>query len=290
MLELIQSSPVITMCITGVFGLLVGSFLNVVAYRLPIMMQLRWHSECDQLQQTERPDVAEPFNLSVPRSACPKCGHKITSIENIPVISYLVLGGKCRGCKTHISMQYPIIEAFTGLLSVIVAWKFGFTWQTLTALLLVWSLVALADIDRKTQLLPDDITLPLVWLGVLVNIPENGLFTDLKASVLGAILGYMTLWSVFQLFKLITGKEGMGYGDFKLLAALGAWLGWQALPAIILISSFFGAIVGIGMAVLSKKESGAPIPFGPFLAAAGFVALIWGKEITNAYLSFTGLQ
>jgi len=290
MLQYYASSPLTVTIIAGLFGLLVGSFLNVVAYRLPIIMQLRWHDECEELQAMPKPDVSRPFNLSVPRSACPNCGHKITAIENIPVISYLVLRGKCKGCRTPISIQYPLIEALTAALSVIVAWKFGFSWQTLTALILIWSLVALADIDRKTQLLPDDITLPLLWLGILVNIPANGLFTDLQSSVLGAIGGYLVLWIVYQVFKLITGKEGMGFGDFKLLAALGAWMGWQALPMIILLSSFFGALIGITMKIRNKEGADAPIPFGPFLAAAGFTALIWGEQLNAFYLSSTGLQ
>jgi len=290
MLEIYSGSPIAVIFIAGLLGLLVGSFLNVVAYRLPIMMQLRWHNESEEIQSSPKPDVEQPFNLSVPRSACPNCSHKITAVENIPVLSYLVLGGKCRGCRSPISLQYPSIELLTGILSMIVAWKFGFSWQTLAALGLVWALVALADIDRVTQLLPDDITLPLVWLGILCNIPENGLFTDLKSSVIGAAAGYMILWLVFQIFKLITGKDGMGYGDFKLLAALGAWLGWQYLPTIILISSFFGALVGISLKLKNKSSGDTPIPFGPFLAAAGFAALIWGEQLNALYLSTTGLQ
>lgn len=290
MLEIYSGSPIVVTLIAGLFGLLVGSFLNVVSYRLPIIMQLRWHNEASEIQATPKPNVEQPFNLSVPRSACPNCGHKITAIENIPVLSYLVLRGKCRGCRAPISLQYPFVELLTGVLSMVVAWKFGFSWQTLAALGLLWSLVALADIDRMTQLLPDDITLPLLWLGILCNIPEHGLFTDLKSSVIGAIGGYMILWFIFQVFKLITGKEGMGYGDFKLLAALGAWLGWQYLPTIILLSSFFGALVGITLKIRNKSSGDAPIPFGPFLAAAGFAALIWGEQLNAMYLSTTGLQ
>lgn len=289
MLDTLQASPLLFAAAVALFGLLVGSFLNVVAYRLPIMMQLRWREECDELMGSEAPDVPSPFNLSVPRSACPKCGHQITAAENIPVISYLLQGGKCRGCSTRISVQYPAVELLTGIVSIVVAMKFGFTWQCLFALILCWTLIALAMIDLKTQLLPDDLTLPLLWLGIIVNIPEHGLFTDLKSSVIGAVAGYLILWIVFQVFKLITGKEGMGYGDFKLLGALGAWMGWQVLPMIILLSSLVGTVVGIALALAKRKAEGAPIPFGPFLAAAGFIALIWGEQLTRWYFTFTGI-
>ena len=288
--ELLSSSPLALVLLITITGMLVGSFLNVVGYRLPIMMEQRWKAECKELIS---PDSAsgsnEPvFNLMVPRSACPACGHQISALENIPVISYLFLGGKCKGCKTSISIQYPIVEAITGIASGFIAWHYGYSWQTLAALILTWSLIALTIIDIKKQLLPDSITLPLLWFGILVNL--NGLFTDIHSSILGAVFGYLSLWSVYHLFRLVTGKEGMGYGDFKLLAALGAWMGWQLLPVIILFSSLVGAVAGVFMIVSRRQQQGQPIPFGPFLAVAGWIALIWGHSISQAYLKMSGLN
>ncbi len=285
--DLFQSSPLAFNLIILILGLLVGSFLNVVIYRLPIMMQNAWQQECAALAGKEPVEQAT-FNLSVPRSACPNCGHKITAIENIPVLSYLVLKGKCKDCQHKISIRYPTIELLSGLLSVIVAYHFGFSWACLGALLLTWSLIALTFIDLDHQLLPDSITLPLIWLGVFFNLFT--VFTSLEASVIGAIAGYLSLWTVYQAFKLATGKEGMGFGDFKLLAALGAWLGWYYLPVIILLSSLVGAVVGITLVVLKKHQSQNPIPFGPYLAAAGWIALIWGEEINRTYLGVSGIQ
>jgi leader peptidase (prepilin peptidase)/N-methyltransferase len=284
--DLLQASPVTFISACLILGLLIGSFLNVVIYRLPIMMHNAWKAECSVLEGNE-PDEQTTFNLNTPRSACPHCGHNITAIENIPVVSYLFLKGKCRECKTAISPRYPLIELLTGLLSAVVAYHFGFSLACLGALLLTWSLVALTFIDIDHQLLPDSITLPLVWFGLFFNL--NGAFTSLEVSVIGAMAGYLSLWLVFHAFKLITGKEGMGYGDFKLLAALGAWLGWTYLPVIILLSSFVGAIVGITLVLLKKHQQQTPIPFGPYLAAAGWLALIWGDTINRAYLGFTGL-
>lgn len=268
-------------------GLIVGSFLNVVIHRLPKMMEAEWRTQCNDFLF---PDQAPPeanaqapkYNLVVPRSACPSCGHRITAIENIPILSYLFLGGKCRACKARISIRYPIVEALTGVLSWVVAAHFGVTWAALFALFLVWSLVALAFIDADTTLLPDDITLPLLWLGLLVNCVS--LFTPLHSAVIGAAAGYLVLWLVFWGFKLATGKEGMGYGDFKLLAALGAWMGWQLLPVIILLSAAVGALIGIAGILFLGRERGAKLPFGPYLAAAGFIALIWGRQLTEWYL------
>jgi len=285
MLQVIQSSPELFITLTVVLGLLVGSFLNVVIYRLPVMMEREWKAQCDELTGNEPADSSlSTFTLSKPRSRCPHCDHPIGALENIPVISYLVLGGKCKQCKASISMRYPIIEAFTGLLSGIVAWQFGFEWACLGALLLTWSLIALTFIDVDHQLLPDSITLPLVWFGISFNLFAT--YTDLQSSVIGAMAGYLSLWLVFHGFKLVTGKEGMGYGDFKLLAALGAWLGWSLLPSIILLSSLVGAIVGISLILFSRHQRNTPIPFGPYLAAAGWLALVWGNDINNAYLTW----
>ncbi|HFC92890.1 MAG TPA: prepilin peptidase, partial [Leucothrix mucor] len=227
----------------------------------------------------------EKFNLMTPRSVCPSCGHMITALENIPVLSYLFLGGKCSSCKTGISLQYPLIEIFTALLSIFVAWKFGFSWQTLAALVLAWTLITLSIIDAKTLLLPDNLTLPLMWIGIAVNYQH--LFVDLQSSVLGAMIGYLSLWTIFQLFKLATGKEGMGFGDFKILAALGAWGGWQILPFTIFVASLFGAIFGILWMAIKRDKNANMIPFGPWLASAGFIAFLWRDEVMqmmNGYL------
>lgn len=272
--------------IAGLLGLCVGSFLNVVIHRLPKMMEREWHTQCAELRGEELP-LGESLNLSKPRSRCPTCGHQISALENIPLISYLlILKGKCSGCGTRISPRYPIVEAITGVISAYAAWHFGPTWQAVGALLLLWALIALSGIDLDTQLLPDSITLPLLWFGLAFNLGAT--YCDLQSAVIGAMAGYLALWSVFWLFKLATGKEGMGYGDFKLLAALGAWLGWQMLPAMILLSSVVGAIVGISLILAARHGRNVPIPFGPYLATAGVIALFWGKEITHTYLGLMG--
>ncbi|MFV2057465.1 MAG: A24 family peptidase [Thiohalomonadales bacterium] len=277
-----------------IVGALVGSFLNVVIYRLPVMMRRDWHEQCEELvNPTADPDSAPSgtpaptFNLMVPRSRCPKCEHLITARENIPIISFLLQGGKCAHCKTSISKRYPIVEALTALISLFVASYFGVSWQTLMVLILSWGLIALSLIDFDHQLLPDSITLPMMWLGIIIAI--FGLFTDLQSSVIGAIAGYLTLWSVYWAFKLITGKEGMGYGDFKLLAVFGAWLGWQALPIIVLLSSLVGAIIGISLIVFRGRDRNIPIPFGPYIAIAGWIALFWGKDLIELYLRVSGI-
>ena len=286
-INFLASSSLAWLTISLLLGLLVGSFLNVVIYRLPVMMQREWENQCAELSnQPASPQTV--FNLSTPRSRCPHCQHAITAVENIPIISYLFLGGKCRGCGTAISARYPVVEAITGILSLLVAWHFGFSWACLGALLLTWSLIALTFIDLDHQLLPDKITLPLVWLGILFNL--FGQFTDLTSSVIGAIAGYLVLWSIYHLFRLITGKEGMGYGDFKLLAALGAWMGWQSLPMIVLLSSLVGAVVGISLVLIKNHQRDTPIPFGPYLAAAGWIALIWGDSLNRLYLGTVGLS
>ena len=264
-----------------VFGSLIGSFLNVVIYRLPVMMQREWRNDC--LEFLEQPSVADKdrFNLSVPRSRCGHCGHQISALENIPIVSYLVLRGKCASCKTAISPQYPLVELFTAIVSVTVGWHFGVSFQAMAALLLSWSLIAASGIDIGHKLLPDNITLPLLWLGILLSLFD--VFVSLQDSVLGVMLGYMSLWTVFILFKLFTGKEGMGYGDFKLLAMLGAWLGWKPLFVVILTSSLVGAIVGISMILLKKTGRDTQIPFGPYLAAAGWITLLWGDQLMRFY-------
>jgi leader peptidase (prepilin peptidase)/N-methyltransferase len=275
------SDPSVFALSCGTLGLLVGSFLNVVIHRLPKMMERDWHNQCAELRGEEIAE-GEALSLVRPRSRCPSCGHAVTALENIPILSWLVLRGRCSGCNTRISIRYPITEALTGALTAFTAVHFGFGWTTAGAIVLIWCLIALTFIDFDTQLLPDSITLPLLWAGLLINLA--GTFTDLQSAVLGAVIGYLSLWSVYWGFKLTTGKEGMGYGDFKLLAALGAWLGWQMLPLVILLSSLVGAVVGIALIVLAKQGRNVPIPFGPYLAAAGFLALFWGKELTQSYL------
>jgi len=281
MIQLLQDNPALFVTVCGLLGLMVGSFLNVVIHRLPKMMEREWHAQCAELSGKSIPESA-PYNLLVPRSACPHCQHAIGALENIPVISYLMLRGKCKGCGAHISARYPIVETLSGILSAYAAWHFGFGLPAGAALIMVWALIALTFIDFDTQLLPDAITLPLLWLGLLLNIDAT--FTSLSNAVIGAIAGYLVLWSVYWLFKLVTGKEGMGYGDFKLLAAIGAWLGWTMLPLTILLSSLVGAVVGIALIVIAKQGRNIPIPFGPYLAGGGLIALFWGQPLTQSYL------
>jgi len=271
---------------TGLLGLVIGSFLNVVIYRLPIMMQRSWRRSCAQ-DILDCPDQLNPedtaqFNLAHPDSHCPACQHPIHALENIPVLSYLWQKARCKHCAKPISIRYPLVEAFTALLSVVLAWHFGFGWQLGAALLLTWSLIALSLIDYDTQLLPDEITLPLLWLGLLVNL--FGVFTAIDHAVIGAMTGYLILWLVFWGFKLVTGKDGMGYGDFKLLAVFGAWLGWQYLLLILLLSSCVAAVLGSLWILFGQHEKTKPIPFGPYLATAGWIALIWGAGINHWYL------
>lgn len=286
--SLLAGYPLAYISMTLVFGLLVGSFLNVVIYRLPLMMEREWKQQCQELLSdddgrcaTETESAPQPFNLAVPRSRCPNCGHRITALENIPLISWLLLGGRCSDCKHPIPKRYPLVELVTGMLSALIAFQFGLSPLMLCVLLLSWTLIALTMIDFDHQLLPDSLTLPLLWLGLIVN--AFGLITDLQSAFWGAVAGYLVLWSVYWLFKLVTGKEGMGYGDFKLLAALGAWMGWQALPLIIILSSLVGALLGVGLILLKGRDQQQPMPFGPFLAIAGWVALIWGPAIIELY-------
>jgi len=286
MLELLLSAPPaspLPAATAALFGLMIGSFLNVVIHRLPRMMQRESDNYVAQESGKELPHT-DRYNLMVPRSACPHCGHRIGALENIPVISYLFLGGKCRKCKAPISIRYPLVELLTGILSALLVWRFGTGLAGLSTLLFAYLLIAMTFIDADTQLLPDDLTLPMLWCGLLVNL--NGTFVPLHEAVIGAAAGYLSLWTVYWLFKLATGKEGMGYGDFKLLAALGAWLGWKMLPIIILLSSAVGAVVGIALILLARAGRHNPIPFGPYLAAAGLIALLYGKQLAQTYLGF----
>jgi leader peptidase (prepilin peptidase) / N-methyltransferase len=280
-LSLLRTEPHFLQGVCLVLGLLVGSFLNVVIHRLPKMMEREWHANCLDLQGKDVPEQPK-YNLVVPRSSCPHCGHMIGALENIPVISYLFLRGRCKACKAAISIRYPLVEALTGALSLAVAVQYRFSLLTLFALVFVIALVALTFIDFDTQLLPDDITLPLLWLGLLINL-NNG-FTDITSAVVGAMAGYLVLWAVYWLFKLVTGKEGMGYGDFKLLAAIGAWFGWQLLPAVIMLSSVVGSVIGIGLILFKGKTRQTAIPFGPFLALGGIAALFYGQTLAAFYL------
>ena len=275
--------PALFIFVIAILGLLVGSFLNVVIYRLPLMLQQDWRRQCAELLEVSdcKPLTKEKFNLIVPRSRCPECNHLIRAIDNIPVISFILLKGKCRNCGTAINPRYPLVELLTCLLSAVVAWKYGYQPQTAALLLFTWTLICLAFIDLDHKLLPDDLTMPLLWLGLTCNL--FSFFTDINSSIIGAILGYGVLWAVFQIFKLITGKEGMGYGDFKLLAVIGAWCGWQFLPQTILVSSILGSIIGLLQLVISKQGKNTAIPFGPYLAIAGWIAIIWGVQINNLY-------
>jgi leader peptidase (prepilin peptidase)/N-methyltransferase len=271
---------VLATVVAAVAGLCVGSFLNVVIHRLPKMLERGWEEQCAELRG-ETPPPAAAYNLVVPRSACPSCGARITALQNIPVVSWLALGGRCAGCKAPISARYPAVEVLGGLLAAAAIWRFGASPQGLAACALLWSLLALTMIDFDTQLLPDGITLPLLWGGLIVNL--WGTFAPLGDAVIGAVAGYLSLWSIYWLFKLIRGKEGMGYGDFKLLAALGAWLGWQLLPVIVLLSSVVGAVIGIALIVFKGRDHSVPLAFGPYLAIAGAIALFFGQTLIKTY-------
>ncbi|WP_428036707.1 prepilin peptidase [Amphritea sp.] len=295
MFELIEANIWLSLSLTFVFALMVGSFLNVVIHRLPLMMEREWQLMAAEAAEVRVPEAQEtpaepstPFNLAQPASTCPNCGHLIRWYENIPLISYcLILGGKCSSCKTSISLRYPLIELITAVISGFIVWQFGFNPIAFGIVFFSWCLITLTAIDIDHQLLPDKITLPLLWIGLILN--SFGYFTTLPSALWGAVFGYLSLWSVFWLFKLVTGKEGMGYGDFKLLAALGAWTGADMLPLIILTSSLIGAIVGGLMIIFNRHESQTPIPFGPYLAGAGWVALLWGDDLTGWYLQLLNI-
>ncbi|QIE85722.1 A24 family peptidase [Pseudomonas nitroreducens] len=287
-LDFLASTPLAFVLCATLFGLLVGSFLNVVIHRLPRMMELDWQQQARETLGLPEGEKRPTYNLVLPNSQCPHCSHEIKPWENIPVVSWLVLGGKCSSCKAPISKRYPLVELACGLLSAFIAWHYGFGWQAVAMLLLTWGLLAMSMIDVDHQLLPDALVLPLLWLGLIVN--YFGLFTSLGDALWGAVFGYLSLWSVYWLFKLVTGKEGMGYGDFKLLAMLGAWGGWQVLPLTILLSSLVGAVLGVIMLRLRNAETSTPIPFGPYLAIAGWIAVLWGDQITATYLQFAGFR
>lgn len=284
---LLEAYPALFTACIFVFSLMVGSFLNVVIYRLPVMMERGWKSECRELLEQAGEQENERFNLIVPRSRCPHCGHLIGALENIPLLSYLLQKGRCKHCEGSIPARYPVIELTTAILSAVVAFKFGFGAEALFGILLTWALIALTGIDIDHQLLPDSITMPFLWLGILLSFWN--VYVDLPTSVTGAMAGYLSLWSIYWLFKLATGKEGMGYGDFKLLALLGAWFGWQFLPTIILLSSIVGAVVGISLILFRRHERSVPIPFGPYLAAAGWIAMLWGEQLNRSYLQFMSI-
>ena len=292
MQALLAESPLLFILAAFVIALLVGSFLNVVIYRVPIMMERGWREQCTELSASPASELPEGrFDLVAPRSRCPSCGHQITAMENIPVLSYVLLGGKCAGCGNRIPARYPVIELLTGILTGAVAWRFGVGWEATAAIGMTWALVAISVIDIDHQYIYDNMVLPLVWAGLVLSLwhPMTGaetLFIEPKAAIVGALAGYLSLWSIYHLFRLITGKEGIGYGDFKLLAALGAWLGWTMLPLIILISAVVGAVTGVLMIALKQHERSVPIPFGPYLAAAGWIAMLWGKQIVNWYLDY----
>ncbi len=282
-IALIEQNSTIFIIIASLLGLLLGSFLNVVIHRLPIMMEMDWSAQCASLNDIDNAEKTKKYNLITPRSTCPHCQKTIAAWHNIPVISFLMLGGKCKECKASISWRYPAVEIISALLVGLTAYKFGFSLSTLAASAFVLALISLTFIDLDTQLLPDNITLPLLWLGLLFNL--HGGFTDIQSAVIGAMAGYLILWSVYWLFKLITGKEGMGYGDFKMLAAIGAWFGWAMLPAVILLSSIAGSIIGIGLILFAKKGRNTAIPFGPYLALGGITALFFGAQLSTLYLA-----
>jgi len=292
MISVLQSHPVAFMAVAVVVALLVGSFLNVVIYRLPVMMQREWRSQCEELLSEEAPDLPEGrFDLVMPPSRCRNCGAPVRAWQNIPVISYILLRGQCAGCGTRISARYPFVEALTAILTGLVAWRFGFGWEAGAAVVMTWVLLAIAFIDFDHQIIPDSLSLPLLWLGLFLSLfhPMPGsqvLFVDPKTAIAGALAGYLSLWSVYHLFRIVTGKEGMGFGDFKLLAALGAWLGWQELPTIIILSALVGAVLGLLLMAMAGRDRNVPMPFGPFLAAAGWLAMMFGPELRAWWFDF----
>lgn len=290
--QILAQYPAIAYSLAVVFGLMIGSFLNVVIYRLPLILEQDWKLQCQELLGIDQKEKkTKPFNLAQPGSHCPKCGQAITPLQNIPVLSYLLQKGRCRHCKVHISLRYPLVELLTAMLTVLVLSQLGITIEAVLGILIVWALIVLTFIDIDHQLLPDDITLPLLWSGLLAHVIWPDIYgVSLKSAVIGAISGYLILWIVYQAFRLLTGKEGMGFGDFKLLAVFGAWLGWQMLPLVILVSSAIGAITGIIVLLTLGKDKNTPLPFGPYLCIAGLIALLWGQQLTNAYLQIAGFQ
>ncbi len=295
MIEVLKQAPWLVGVFAVIIGLIFGSFLNVVIYRLPKMLMREWSQDCigflseqDKAFNYKQAKQPSPYNLSIPASSCPNCNHKITALENIPILSYIFLKGQCSQCKTKISSRYPFIELLTSLLTLTVVLHYGLSWPALFALALTWNLIALSGIDFDHQYLPDNLTLPFIWLGLLLN--TFNLYTDINSAVIGAIAGYLSLWTVYQLFKLVTKKEGMGYGDFKLLALFGAWFGWQSLGVIIILSSVAGAVIGISLILFKQQSFSKKIPFGPYLAIAGWIFMIWGETINSSYLHYVGLN
>jgi len=299
--DLLETAPTLLIGSAFLLSLLIGSFLNVVIHRLPVMLDRQWRAQAQEMltdgtmASNPAPPELATYNLVTPRSACPHCNAPIRAHQNIPVVSYLLLGGKCANCKAKISPRYPIVELATAILSAAVVWRFGWHWQSVAALFFTWALVALTVIDLDHQILPDIITLPLLWLGLLLSLAWHAglsqpIPVDPASAIIGAVAGYLTLWSVYWAFKLLTGKEGMGYGDFKLFGAFGAWMGWQMLPLVLLLSAFAGALIGIVLIVARGRDRNIPIPFGPYLAAAGWIALMWGPQIVSGYLSMSGLD
>lgn len=289
LIQSLEQSAIFFYLSVAILGLIVGSFLNVVVYRLPIMLQKSWRNDCLNFleQENSTTETTETFNLSTPRSRCPSCQHPISAIENIPILSYIFLKGRCKSCESSISIRYPVVELATCVLSIMIAVQFGVTFQTGVALIFTWLLICLTLIDFDTQLLPDSITLPLLWFALFISL--FNIFVDPTTAIIGALAGYLSLWSVFWLFKLATGKEGMGYGDFKLLAAIGALLGWQMLPLVVMLSAFVGAVIGLTMMVCKGLDKNSPIPYGPYLSVAAFIALLWGDKINSIYIQFAGL-
>ncbi|MDX2426955.1 MAG: A24 family peptidase [Cycloclasticus sp.] len=285
LIQSLEQSAIFFYLSVAILGLIVGSFLNVVVYRLPIMLQRSWRNDCLNFLEQEN-STPETFNLSTPRSRCPSCQHPISAIDNIPILSYLFLKGRCRNCLSPISIRYPVVEFVTSVLSIMIAVQFGVTFQAGVALIFTWLLICLTLIDFDTQLLPDSITLPLLWFALFISL--FNIFVDPTTAIIGALAGYLSLWSVFWLFKLATGKEGMGYGDFKLLAAIGALLGWQMLPLVVMLSAFAGAVIGLTMMVCKGLDKNSPIPYGPYLSVAAFIALLWGDKINSMYISLLG--
>jgi leader peptidase (prepilin peptidase)/N-methyltransferase len=289
LIQSLEQSAIFFYLSIAILGLIVGSFLNVVVYRLPVMLQKSWQNDCLNFleQENSTTETTETFNLSTPRSRCPSCQHPISAIENIPILSYIFLKGRCKSCESSISIRYPVVELATCVLSIMIAVQFGVTFQTGVALIFTWLLICLTLIDFDTQLLPDSITLPLLWFALFISL--FNIFVDPTTAIIGALAGYLSLWSVFWLFKLATGKEGMGYGDFKLLAAIGALLGWQMLPLVVMLSAFVGAVIGLTMMVCKGLDKNSPIPYGPYLSVAAFIALLWGDKINSVYIQFAGL-
>jgi len=287
---MLAANPAVFAAVAALFGLAIGSFLNVVIYRLPLMLERQWRAQCAEITGHPAKAEGEPISLARPRSRCPSCSAQIRAIHNIPVLSYLALRGRCASCGVKISLRYPLVELATAIVSGTVAWHFGFGYQAALALVFSWYLIAMTGIDLDRQLLPDLLTLPFLWIGLIASLWPGVGTASPRDALIGAVAGYLVLWIVFHAFRLVTGKEGMGYGDFKLFAAIGAWLGWQMLPLVLLLSALVGAAVGITLIVTRRHGRDVPIPFGPYLAGAGWIAMLWGPLIVERYLGIAGLR